>query len=82
MILRHDVEGILYGCAHLNGYRVVNHTVFSTLNNGNLTSLLLDRHILVDNADTALASNGNSHLSLGNSIHSGCYERNLKLNVT
>ena len=82
VILVHNVEGILHGRATLDGDWIVNHTIFSTLHDGNLTRLVLYGHILMNHADTSLTGNGNSHRSLCDSIHGCCDKRNLQFNIT
>ena len=80
-VFRHQCQCIAYSRTSLNGYRIINHTVFSTLHDGYLTCLFFDRHILMDNTDTAFTCNGNCHFRFGNRIHSGRYKRNFQLNV-
>ena len=82
VILRHDVQSLGNGRPQGNGYRVVYHTVLGTLHNCNLASLVLYRHILVDDADAALASNGNSHLALRHRVHGSRHEGHVQHNVT
>ena len=67
----HHGQSIPYGTSALDGDRIIYHTVFGTLNGMYLTSLLGNRHVFVDNTDTALASNGNGKTSLGHRVHSG-----------
>ena len=55
---------------------------FGTLHDSYLTSLFLDRHILVDNTNTPFASNRDGHFRFCNCIHSSSYERNFQFNVT
>ena len=82
MILRHDVESLSHGAAQGDGDRIVDHTVLGTLYDSNLTGLVVDRHILVNNTDTTFASDSNSHLTLGNGIHSCCHEWNIQFDMT
>ena len=82
VILMHDVEGILHGRATLDGDRIVNHTVFGTFHDGNLTSLLLYRHILMNHADTTFTGNGDCHGCLCDSVHGCCHKWNLQFNIT
>ena len=70
MIFAHQLKGISNGTATANGHRVVNHTVFCPLHNSHLSSLFLDRHVLVNYANTTFTSYCYSHGSFGNSIHS------------
>ena len=77
----HQCQCISYSRTSLNGYRIINHTIFSALHNGNLTCLFLNGHILMNNADTTFTCNGNSHFRFSNRVHSGRYKRNFQLNV-
>ena len=61
MIVVHHIQSILDSATAANGNRIIDHTILSTLDDGYLTSLLLDRHILMDDTDTALTCNGNGH---------------------
>ena len=81
VILRHDVERLSHRATAGNGHGVVDHTVLSTLDNSHLAGLVLDRHILVDNADTTFAGNGNGHLALGDGVHGGRHEGHVELDV-
>ena len=58
--------------------RIRNDSVFGTLYLIYLVSLLLNRHILVDNAYTALPRHSDSHSMLRNRIHSGAHHRNIQ----
>ena len=61
MIIVHHIKGILHCTTATDSNRVINHTILSTLHDGNLTSLLLDAHVLVDNTNTTFAGDGNRH---------------------
>ena len=74
-ILGHQIQSIRNRRTSLDSHRIINHTVFGTFYDSNLTSLLFNRHILMNHTNTAFTSNGNSHFRFGNSIHSGCYKR-------
>ena len=45
-----------------------------------LINLLLNRHILMYNSDTAFSGNCYSHTGFGNSIHSRCHNRDIQSN--
>ncbi len=81
MILFHHVEGISDSAAATNGDRVVDHAVFSTFDSVDLTGLLGDRHILVDNTDAAFTCYGNSQGCLGDGVHSGRHKGYVQRNV-
>ncbi len=82
MIFSHHTKGIGYCLTTANGHGIVDHTVLGTLDNGYLTSLLLNGHVLVNDANTSLTGNGNSHRRLGNRVHSSRHKRYIELNVT
>ena len=80
-VLAHKLKSVAYSLVTSDGYRVVNHAVLSTLYTTNLSSLLCNRHVLVDNTDTTLTSNSNSHWRLGNCIHSCRNDRDVECDV-
>ena len=82
MIFRHQLESITNATAQLDGNGVVNHAVLCAFHDGNLSSLLLDTHVFVDDTNATFASNRNSHRSFGDCIHRGCHERNLQFYVS
>ena len=82
MIFGHHVESVLHCRTTANGDGIVDHTVLGTLHDSHLPSLLLDSHILMNNTNTALACNGNSHLRLGDSVHSRSDEGHVQRDVT
>ena len=61
MIIMHHIKSILHCTATTDGDRVINHTILSTLHNSNLTSLLLNGHVLVNYTDTTFTSNSYRH---------------------
>ena len=75
-IFRHDVQCILNSRTSFNRYRVINHTIFGTLYDSNLSCLFFDRHIFVNHTDTTFTSNGNRHFRFGNRIHGSRHKRN------
>ena len=81
MIFRHYGECIAYRLSALDGHRVVNHTVFRTLDDGHLPCLVLNTHILVNHADSAFTSNGNGHLCLCYGIHRSCDKGDFQVNI-
>ena len=82
MILGHHPESVLHGLSATYGHGVVDHAVFSTLDDSHLSSLLVDRHILVDYANTTLTSDGNGHRRLRDSVHGSRHEWDVELNVS
>ena len=47
-----------------------------------LACLFLDRHILVDDTDTTLSGNRDSHLGLGHGIHGCRHQRHIQNDVS
>ena len=69
VVLMHHAEGVAHGLFGSDCHRVENHAAFSTFHLSYLCGLSLDRHVLVDNANAALARYGYSHSSLGHGVH-------------
>ena len=82
VIFSHHIESVLYSLPRIDGHRIIDHAILGTLYYCHLTSLFLDRHILVDNADAAFASDSDSHRSLCDSVHCCCHEWDFQVNVT
>ena len=61
VIVVHHVQSILNSTSELYCHRVVDHSVLSPLDNGNIACLFLDGHVLVYHADTSLTGYGNGH---------------------
>ena len=78
----HQAKCILHCRTALDGYGIVDHTVFCTFNDGYLAGLFLDGHVLMNYTDTPFACNGDSHFRFGNRVHSSGYERYFQLDVT
>ena len=74
-IFSHNSQSVTDSRTSLDSNRIVNHTIFSTLYNGNLSCLLLNRHIFVNHTDTTFTGNGNSHFRFGNRIHGSRHKR-------
>ena len=81
MIFRHQGKDIAHGSVRRSTNGSVYHTVFGTLHLADLMRLSLNAHVLMDNANTAFTSHGNSHLGLGHCIHSSRDNRNIKRNI-
>ena len=82
MILSHDIECVLYGRTATDGNGIINHTILCSFDNSDLTGLILDRHILVDNTNTTFTGNSNSHPTFRNRIHSCRHKRHVQLDMT
>ncbi len=68
--LQHLKHRVLGGDDH----RVMHHARLVALDLGDLGGLLLGRHVLVDDADTALLRDGNRQARLGHGVHGGGHE--------
>ncbi len=82
MIFLHHFQSIKHSGTALNGHRIVNHAVFGTLYGMNLSSLLVNAHILVDHADTTLTRYGYGKGSFCHGIHGGRHQRNIESDVS
>ena len=82
VIFAHEGQSVLNFASTLDGYGVVNHTVFSTFYNCNLASLFLNSHILVDNTDSSFTRNGDGHIGFGHRVHCSGNKWNLEFDVT
>ncbi len=65
-----------------HGERIVDHTGFGTLDDIDLSGLIVDGEVAVQHADAAVTSHGNGHVGLGDGIHGGGNGRNLHRDVT
>ena len=81
VVFGHDVKSLCHGAAAGNGDGVVDHAVLSTLDDGHLACLLVDGHVLVDDADASLAGDGNGHLALGDGVHGSRHKGHVQLDV-
>ena len=61
---------------------VNDNAVFRPFNLIHFTSLFGNRHILMNNTDTAFTSNGNRHRGFRYGIHSGTHNRHVQLNIS
>ena len=81
VIFGHERQGIADCFSALDGHGIVDHAVFGTLHDGHLASLLFDRHVFVNHTDAAFTSDGDRHGGFGHSVHGGCHEGDVQLNV-
>ena len=82
VVFRHDVQGLSDCASQGNGDGVVDHAVLCALDNSHLARLILYRHILVDDTNTSLAGNGNSHLAFCYGVHRCRDKGHIQLNVS
>ena len=81
-VLGHQVEGIAHGVVARNGHGVVNHAVLGALDAAHMGRLFGDGHVLMDDADAALACQRDGQRRFGHGVHGGGHHRYLKLDVT
>ena len=65
----------------MDGDGIKDHAVLRTLDDGYLSCLLLDGHILVDDADTTFAGNGDGHRTFGHRVHGRRHNRHIEGDV-
>ncbi|MNF57888.1 hypothetical protein D3C84_394290 [compost metagenome] len=82
VVLPGQVEQIAHRGIGLDGDRVLDHAGLVTLDLAHLGSLLLDGHILVDDANAAFLSHGNRQTGLGDGVHGSGEQRNIQLDTT
>ncbi len=68
-IARHQTAGVGNGIGRRERNRIKNHPALRTFDTAHLGGLLLDGHVLVQDADPTLARHRDGHLRLGDGIH-------------
>ena len=81
LVLTHELVSLPDGVCRSQEEWIYDDTVFGTLYAVDHVSLHCDWHILVNDTDTAFTGNGNSHVCLCNSIHSGCHNWCVELDL-
>ena len=71
----HDQAGFADHGVGAQGDRVDDDAVFGALDLVDLEGLLLDRHVLVDDAEAAFLGQGDGQLALGDGVHRGGQDR-------
>jgi hypothetical protein len=82
LMLARQPHHITHAHARRNGNRILEHAGFIALDLDHLGRLLLDRKILVNNADAAFLSQRDGQTSLGHGIHGSGHQRNIEADVT
>ena len=82
LVLVHQLQRIAHGLILGDGDGVIYHTALGTLHTTYVRSLLGNRHILMNNADTTLARKRNGELCLRYGIHSGRHNRYIQFDIT
>ncbi len=78
MVSCHHSENFTDCSLRTDSDRVINHTVLRPFDTAHLIHLLLYRHVLVYDTDTAGTGHGYGQLSFGHSVHCGRDDRGLK----
>ena len=81
VVFLHQAKGIGHGLVLVNGNGVGDHAVLRTLYLTYLTGLGGDAHILVNDADSAFARQGDGHGRLGDRNHGGRHDGDVEGNV-
>ena len=76
-----QVEQVTHGSVGFDGDRIFHHTSFVTLDLAHFGSLLLDGHVLVDDADTAFLSHGDGQTGFGDGVHGSGNQGNIQLDA-
>lgn len=71
VVLTGQFEQVTNGRVSLDGDRILDHTRFELLDLAHFGSLLLDGHVLVDDADAAFLSHGDCQTGFSDGVHSG-----------
>ena len=77
-VLGHNLHRIVHIMILGEKNRIVDNAVFAALHTLNLIGLIADGHIFMNNADAALARDGDRHTRLGDGIHRRRNERNVQ----
>ena len=76
--LRHERIRVAEGVVRAEGERVGDNAVFRALDHVHLFRLRVDAHVLVYDADAALARNGDRHAVLRHSVHRRAHHRHVQ----
>ncbi|MNO76459.1 hypothetical protein D3C76_675330 [compost metagenome] len=82
VVLAGQFEQVTHRGIGLDGDRVLDHAGLELLDLAHFGSLLLDGHVLVDDADAAFLGHGNGQTGFGHGIHGGGNQRNIQLDAT
>ena len=66
-----ELDHLANGHVRIDADRIGDDTALELLDAVDLPRLILDRHVLVNDADAALLSDGDRQTGLGNGIHGG-----------
>ena len=79
--LCHQGVRVAEGVLGREGEGIGDDAVFGALDHVHLLGLLVDGHVLVDDADAALSGHGDGHAVLGDGIHGGADDRDVELDL-
>ena len=77
-VLAHEVVGIFKGMLGGKKKRICNDAVLRTFYFIDFLRLFFDRHVFVDDSDSALSGHGNCHEILGDRIHPCAHHRDIQ----
>ncbi len=78
----HQLERIAHGMLLRNGHGIVNHAILGSFHTPHVRRLSFDRHILVDDTDTALTRERDSHRRFGHGVHRSGHDRDIEFDIT
>src|SRR5690606_10317445 len=81
VVLAGDVEQVTDSRISLDGDRILHHAGLEALDLAHLGSLLLDGHVLVDDANAAFLSHGDGQTRLGDRVHGSGQQRNVQFDA-
>ena len=81
VVFRHDAHRVAHRLVGGDDDGRVDHAVLGPFHRGHLTSLVGNRHVLVNHADTAFAGDGNGHVGLRHRVHGGGNKRQIQHDV-
>ncbi len=76
-VLVHDVERLADGELGRNRHRIDDHAAFRALHAVDFFGLAIDGHVAVDEADAALAGDGDGQARVGDGVHGGGHDRDI-----
>ncbi len=77
-----QLEQITHGGVGFDGDRILDHTGLELLDLAHFGSLLLDGHVLVDDADATFLGHGNGQARFGDGIHRSGQQRDVQFDAT
>ena len=81
VVLPGQLEQIAHGGVGLDGDRVLDHAGLELLDLAHFGSLLLDGHVLVDDADAAFLRHGDGQTRLGDGVHGSGQQRDVQFDA-